>query len=665
MKTQSIRSKGLAAALGFAAFAAGTSVRAETSADALWTVTAGQALIECTADTAHNIPRMESGGHGVWDFRLVPVSDALGWEECTWAYSESLATADSQMPGLNVNYGWTSYNGGSYTAKYAMLKVNAGTDTWTEPLGDNMNTYEITVEPGQLRLTLERALWHVISFTPFETGDYAVGGFIQHIAGNKGQWGWPVGGIVELRCGGRTLFSDSGRGKVFDFAQSSVSCRAGEAIELWIRADADWSNYYSEFTGAFEISQLAKAESASVWRVNDALKALKASDTPSAMAMSFADGTGISLGASKDGLFDSFAAMNTWDGTTWCMYVDYKFPYPWIAAGDADDDTFELFPGKHNDSTYVNYWSHIKIGWTAPADGLYRTSGFMAHTGNHSGQYGKSPTHEGAVMLAADGQIRRYGTFHNTTSAADGTGIGVNAKRLWLRKGEKVWFATGPVEASRATNYMGEMTARLTVARDDLETLPWVLAFDFGAEGATGYAGRGIDGFSDTTYWNRCAVAEGATEAKVDRVRKMDGKLVGVRLALSSAEADGTLAAGTAEDTACALYGDGVVSASSSDVVNWTLSGLVPGVTYTLTFYGRSPCVFRVGDAARMTPKSGNAWMTIAGGEYCQTTVTATGKTLSGQFYSSSSAGEQALWTGLQVSGESFKEYSGFAIIIR
>lgn len=664
MKTQSIRSKGLAAALGFVAFAAGTSVRAETSDAVLWTVTAGQALIECTADTAHNIPRMESGGHGVWDFRLVPVSNARGWEEKTWAYSESLATADSQMPGLFVHYGWT--DSGSYEAKYAKLKVNAGTNDWTQAFGDKA-TYEVTVEPGQLRLTLERNLWHVISFTPFETGDYAVGGFIQHIAGKEGKWGWPTGSIVELRCGGRTLFSDSGRGKVFDFAQSSVSCRAGEAIELWIRADADWSNYHCDLTGAFEISQLAKAESASVWRVNDALKAIYSSDTPTAKEMSFADGSGICLGAALDGLFDSYKAMNKVNqvASDWYWYMDliYSFTYPRIWVGTGDDDTFKLFPGRHQADTEC---SHIKIGWTAPADGLYRTSGFMTHVGGHSGQWGTSPTLEGAVMLAEDGQIRRYGTFHNTTSAADGTGVGIDASRLWLRKGEKVWFATGPVEANKKTNYKGDMTARLTVARDDLETLPWVLAFDFGAEGATGYAGRGVEGFSDTTCWNRCAVAEGATEAKVDQVRQMDGKLVRVKLALSPIDEGGTLAAGTADGTACALYGDGIVSESSSDVVNWTLSGLVPGVTYTLTFYGRSPCVFTVGEAVRVSSaNSGKRWMTIAGGEYCQTTVTATGKTLSGQFYSSSSSGEQALWTGLQVSGESFKEYSGCAVIIR
>ena len=73
--------------------------------------------------------------------------------------------------------------------------------------------------------------------------------------------------------------------------------------------------------------------------------------------------------------------------------------------------------------------------------------------------------------------------------------------------------------------------------------------------------------------------------------------------------------------------------------------------------------MFTVGNEVRLSPKAGNVWMTTEGGEYCQTTVTATGKTLSGQFYSSSDT--QALWTGLQVSGESFREYAGIDIVIR
>lgn len=591
---------------------------------------------------------MESGGHGVWNWRLVPISNARGWEERTWDYNAAYAESDPLVPGLMVNYGWSS----DYDARYGQLRVNAGTEDWT-------GAYGVTVAPGQLYFHPERAVWHVISFTPFETGEYAVDGFLRHFNGEKLTWGMPDTLTAELRCGGRTLHADSGRGKVFDLTQASFACRAGEEIALWIRVDADWSNYGAAASIAFGVSQLAKSESATVWRISDALKAVKASDTPRATEMDFADGTGICLGAAKGGLFDPFTAMDAADSTKWWMNIAWDFLYPWIVVGDADD-TFKLFPGStKTDATYT----HVKIGWTAPADGLYRTSGYLAHVGGHSGTWGTSPTLEGGVMLAEDGNLHRYGTFHNTTSAANGTGMGVDASRLWLRKGEKVWFATGPQEKSKNTNYMADMTARLTMARDDLETLPQVIAFDFGAPDADGYAGRGVEGFSDMAFWNRCAVAEGSTGVRFDSLHRMDKKLVGVRLELSPIDEGKTLATGTADGAACALYGDGVASASTADVVNWTISGLVRGKTYTLTFYGRSPCVFTVGNGVRLSPKAGNVWMTTEGGEYCRTTVVATEKTLGGQFYSSSDA--QALWTGLQVSGESFRECSGIAIVIR
>ena len=119
------------------------------------------------------------------------------------------------------------------------------------------------------------------------------------------------------------------------------------------------------------------------------------------------------------------------------------------------------------DATYT----HVKIGWIAPTDGLYRTSGYLTHANDVEGQW-DVPTLEGGVMLAEDGRLHRYGTFRNTTGAANGTGMNVDASRLWLRKGEMVWFATGPQEKSKNANYKADMTARLTVARDDLETLP-------------------------------------------------------------------------------------------------------------------------------------------------------------------------------------------------
>ena len=59
----------------------------EVTDAAVWTVNSGQGLIECAEDPAHNIPRMEAGGRGVWNWRLVPVSSALGWEATTWAYN--------------------------------------------------------------------------------------------------------------------------------------------------------------------------------------------------------------------------------------------------------------------------------------------------------------------------------------------------------------------------------------------------------------------------------------------------------------------------------------------------------------------------------------------------------------------------------------------------
>lgn len=620
-------------------------VHAETPEGAVWTVSAGEGLAECVADPAHNIPRMEAGGHGVWDWRLVPVSNARGWEARTWDYNAAYEGSEPG-PGLNVHYGWVE----GYEAKYAQLRVNEGETDWTAD--------GVTVAPGELFFHPERAVWHVISFTPFETGEYAVDGFLHHFHGEKLQWGDPNDLIVELRCGGRTLYTDSGRGKVFDFSETSFTCRAGEAIELWIRVNADWSNYACGSAISFAISQLAKSDAATVWHVNDALKAIKASETPTATEMTFVDGSGICLGAAKDGLLDPFVAMNNADATKWWMDLVWYFQYPVITVGDADD-TFKLFPGStKTDATYT----HIKIGWTAPADGLYRTSGYLTHVGAHHGEWGDSPTLEGGVMLAEDGEIRRYGTFHNATSAANGTGMGVDASRLWLRKGEKVWFATGPQEKNKDTNFMANMTARLTVVRDDLETLPQVVAFDFGASNATGYTGRGVDGWSDTTFWNRCAVADGAAQANFNALSGMNRSAVGVRLELASLD-EGTLATGTAEDAASALYADGVASGSSAAVVSWRLSGLVKGKAYTLTFYGRTPGVFTVGESARLSPKARNTWVSTAGGDYCQTTAVASEQgTISGQFYSSSDA--QALWNGLQVSGEEFKP-AGLRIRIR
>ncbi len=625
-----------------------------------WTADATEAVVAFARDVDHANPRVDTNGKG------------------TWAFYVEQSDGTHRMLEYGEKAGVNAALVGSWMEQYYYLLAQTGTASVSGPEQGTVNPGELYFHPGDTRP-------HVLAFTPNETGFYTVEADVRHVFPNKdGNEKWCNGIRATLVhemphrsvtftnavvCFSTTQAVDRA---VTQLAASNVFCVAGETFQL--RLDANWSISGDASAVTFAVTQtrVARAD----WRryemdANAALVAAKRSETPDAATFTDAQGATWELGTSTGPLgtvtpfayghdeqtdWQGWVIIDGWTGTagnakTWPylfanMDATAKLFFNDGPAVSAGADEFVFHPG--NNRTYV------RLGWTAPADGIYRVSGLLRHVAD-TPDYGDGV--DGVVTVSSN----RYAV--SAAAVEKGAVAALDAGDVWLRAGERLGLALGP--GAGGAHYCDLSSCRFALERVDYEPQD-VVSVDFDANG-TVYAGDGRVGWLTNTFWNGWTPRVGATEVRTLGLFRPDGTTrTAVCLALARAAG---LAVSAAGEPSHALFADGVVSSGAVDAVSFTLTGLEPGGTYGLMLYSRNadgtaPGVFTVGGEAKAAT---GTWFFRTGGEYAQFTVTADAAgTVTGSF-AGAAEGVSALWCGLQVTGVDFPAYvpNGTMMFIR
>ncbi len=236
----------------------------------------------------------------------------------------------------------------------------------------------------------------------------------------------------------------------------------------------------------------------------------------------------------------------------------------------------------HPQEPYRDYTSPALLA-TAEEDGVFRVRAYGRDLSP-----GSSDKNGVTISVVADGLV----LDSVTVSAEEGSTIRsegpVDADRLWLRAGESARLVVHP-----GTTYQNDGTG-LGVCLAEDGTTTGVVNIDIGAANSgrrSSFEGRGREGFGDWTMWNALHVGESAT-AETAECREADGDTCRNIIATLSHSGSMTLSSGS---TGCAMLDTGVASSGSSDEYDFTVTGLTPGVPYTLYAYSANGGVFTVG----------------------------------------------------------------------
>lgn len=639
-----------------AVWAAVSSVMAAEEQVPRWTADATEAVAAFAREADHANPRVDANGKG------------------TWAFYVEQADGTQRMMEYGEKAGVSAALVGSWMKDYYYLLAYTGTDSLV-----NVPEQGKTVYPGELFFHPGDTQPHVLAFTPNETGFYTVEANVRHIFGPVVDWcnGIRATLVHEMShrsvtftnavvCYSTTQAVDRA---VTHLAASNVFCVAGETFQL--RLDAYWGNSGDASAATFSVAQ-TRAVQVADWKryemdANAALVAVKRSETPDAATFTDAQGAIWELGTSTGplGTLTPFAygydERTDWLG--WVTSADWntsKKTYPYLFANmDAKVKTFftddvGLSAGVDEFVFHPGWATYVRLGWTAPSDGVYRVSGLLRHIGDSNDDWADGV--DGVVTVSSN----RYAV--SAVAAEKGAVASLDAGDVWLRAGERLGVALGPGRRGHSCDLS---SCRFALERVDYDPLD-VVSVDFDADG-TVYAGDGRVGWLTNTFWNGWTPRAGAAEMRTLGLRRSDGT-TRTAVCLTLARAEG-LAVSTAGEPSHAFFADGVASSGAADAVSFTLTGLVPGGTYGLTLYGRSADgtasgVFTVGDE---TKAATGTWFFRTGGEYAQFAVTAdaTG-TVTGSF-AGAAEGEAALWCGLQVTGTDFPVYvpNGTMLFVR
>lgn len=308
-----------------------------------------------------------------------------------------------------------------------------------------------------------------------------------------------------------------------------------------------------------------------------------------------------------------------------------------------------------------------------PEDGVYRATAWYKDCDPD----GPSGSKNGAVgYILANGYFTGVKTFQSEAQSSDGNPLApyarVQSGDLYLKAGEKINFVVDPRQA--VNNDLTSLQAWATKTGDGDRYVSFDI--DGHAEGEnepTTYAGAGRVGFTGAT-WSSLKAENGAeTVSSKPFLDDDSGASVAAQLTISRRGGIVATAANSVDSSkAFALLKDGVLSSGTDDAYAFTVSGLLPGETYTFWFYSRrlanvtqtSSNAAGMFTVAGVSDKSSHPWFTSSFGDYANLTVVADGEgCVTGTFASSKDA--TACWSGLQVSGPGFHRYSGMILIFR
>lgn len=308
-----------------------------------------------------------------------------------------------------------------------------------------------------------------------------------------------------------------------------------------------------------------------------------------------------------------------------------------------------------------------------PETGVYRATAWCKDV-DASGS--KDGNNGAAGYVFANGYVSGVKTFQSEGTSKDGNPnvpyARIEAGDLYLKAGEPLDF----VVHERNTPYSDLTTVQAWAQKTGDGERYVGFDIDGHAEGQAApptYAGVGRIGFAESV-WSSLKVENGAASAESPKyILDSAGVSVTARLTLSRVNGDIVATAANAADTskAQALLQDGVISSGTNDVYTFTVSGLLPGETYTFWFYSRTknqanPVVNGVFTIAGVSDASTHPWFTTSYGDYANLTAIADGDGCVSGTFASAKESSDACWCGLQVSGAGFHRGSpGLKVIVR
>ena len=316
------------------------------------------------------------------------------------------------------------------------------------------------------------------------------------------------------------------------------------------------------------------------------------------------------------------------------------------------------------------------VRFTVPETGVYQATAWYK---DNDSAGGASAVNGAAGYVLVNGYVSGVKTFRSEGASKDGNPTVPYARiqvgDLYLVAGEKIDFVVDPNSA--VNNDLTTLQAWATKTEGGNRYVSFDIDGHAAGQTARGtYAGGGRVGFTGSS-WVSFKVEDGAAEAvSREHVRDSAGVSVTARLAFSRVNGDivATAANVVGSSKAPALLQDGVVSAGKNDPYAFTVSGLLPGKTYTLWFYSR-----RLANASQVSTNAAGTftvngvsdtathpWFTSSFGDYANLTVVADAEGCVTGTFASSKDDAAACWSGLQITGPGFhEEETGAVLIIR
>jgi len=312
--------------------------------------------------------------------------------------------------------------------------------------------------------------------------------------------------------------------------------------------------------------------------------------------------------------------------------------------------------------------------FTAPATGVYSAHMIARDINAQVDKEGSGVDLHIVTVNAANHQYPANGETRAEGTSEDIPLCELAAEKLHLRKGETVRFVVG-YNGSPSCDATG---VRAWVDKEDAVAGEKSINVDFNgyATGETpagtlqGEPGR--FGWSNDRWNGVSVVSNSLARLESRRLRLADATMedddarTTVRVVVT--RRNGKIAASAANRSKTnAMIQDGIVSTSTDDVYDFTITGLTPNATYDLAFYSRTtnPKILGAFTIGGVTKASKEQWFAASGD--CATfkaTADANGE-IAGT-YASATKDETSFWGGFSITGTSFAHATaGMSILVR
>ena len=228
-----------------------------------------------------------------------------------------------------------------------------------------------------------------------------------------------------------------------------------------------------------------------------------------------------------------------------------------------------------------------------PSDGVYAARGAVRDL-NESTAWATDGIRASIAVSGAVPSSRRMSRDSEKAAGNVYDGI-VAGDRLWLKAGESIYFVVDPLQKIE-----NDGTGLAACYARTGDATAGVLNIDIGADATLSqFAGRGREGFSDSTTWNALPVGGGRCSSIRDLRDACDTNNTSVAVSLSR-DSGAAVSLGTAS-SGNALLDTWAASSGSGDAYSFTISGLAKNSSYTLYLYSAKGAA------------SGNAVFTVNG----------------------------------------------------